>query len=43
MKLKMSWKRLMKEIIEANKDPEFVKAAKRFVNITSNQTIYKDV
>lgn len=43
MKSKMSWEKLMKKITEANKDPKFVKAAKRFVNITSNQTIYKDV
>ena len=43
MKPKMSWKKLMNEIREANRDPEFVKAARRFVNITSNQTVYKEV
>lgn len=37
------WKELRKKLIEANKDPEFVKAAKRFINAASNRVVYRDV
>lgn len=43
MRKRMPWNKLMKGLEKANKDPEFVKAAKRFVNLTSHQKIYKDV
>lgn len=33
---KTNWDKLIKEIEDASKDPEFVKAAKHFVKITSN-------
>ncbi|MDI6738633.1 MAG: hypothetical protein QME12_09070 [Nanoarchaeota archaeon] len=43
MKKRMPWNVFMRKLREANKDPDFVKAAKRFVNVTSHQKIYKDV
>ena len=33
--------KLIVEIKEARKDPEFVKAIKEFINITSNRRVYK--
>ncbi|GEM_PF-3338663 len=37
----LSWNKLMKEIAKARKDPEFVKALREFINITSNRRVYK--
>ena len=37
MKTKMPWKKLMKEIREANKDPEFVKGVKEFIALTTGE------
>lgn len=35
------WNKLIKEIEKASKDPEFVKAVREFINITSHRRIYK--
>jgi len=35
---KMSWKKLTKEIKEAKKDPEFMKALKAFIDFHSGKT-----
>ena len=38
MKSKISWKKLMKEIREANKDPEFKKGIKEFIALTTGKS-----
>ena len=38
MKSKMSWKQLIEEIEEANKDPEFRKGIKEFIALTTGKS-----
>lgn len=41
MKRKKSTKQLIAEIKEAKKDPDFVKAIKEFINVTSHRRVYR--
>ena len=41
--MKKTLKQVIEEIKELNKDPSFVEAAKKFINVTSHRRIYSDV